>query len=76
MIINGKIELTQDNDSCQKDGYQTLKIEIDDAGGGPFLRLKTGGSGWSFNHPDDLHRVIRDLYGFARATSKKHKGRK
>lgn len=47
----------QDADSCD-DQPQTLTVEVDDAGGGPYLVLKT--QRWAID-PDDIPRFVRML---------------
>jgi hypothetical protein len=51
MFVSGKLSLSQENDSCQDEGEQFLHVEVNDAGGGPFIRIKTGNLGWSMNSP-------------------------
>lgn len=60
------IEYTQDLDTCQSesefpDGCQILTITTDDGGGGKFIRLKTGDSGWSFDNIETLVELLNDF---------------
>lgn len=52
------ITLTQEPDSCGPDATQVLEIITDDAGGGPFLVLKT--ERWALDR-DDID-ALRDLF--------------
>ncbi len=68
MFVTGKIEVFQDPDSCQSDDDavpQEMTVEIDDAGGGPFLRLHTGKKGWSINDISDLKPFLEPIMKMA-----------
>lgn len=67
-IYSCKIEYNQQLDSCQSendhpDCCQRLICEIDDAGGGKFLRFYTGEAGWSldFDHLNELIEIFKDF---------------
>ena len=55
------IETSQESDSCDSEDFQDLTVEFDDAGGGFFLRLKTGKNGWSFDNINDISKTINDI---------------
>lgn len=63
MYVDGKIGLQQDCDSCQESDPegQVLWVEIHDAGDGPFLRIKTGKNGWSFNNPVVMYTILNRI---------------
>ena len=48
-VVVGSITLVQEPDSCQDSDseYQKLTIEVDNAGGGNFVRVKT--NNWAFD---------------------------
>lgn len=60
-MVTGKIEFTQDDDSCvkTKNEYQKLIVHIDDAGGGPFLAIQT--TRWSINSKEELKLLLSKL---------------
>lgn len=67
-IYSCKIEYVQQLDACQDeeqypDCTQRLICEIDDAGGGNFLRFRTGDAGWSvdFNNLNELIEIFKDF---------------
>lgn len=59
-------EYIQNLDCCQSESdypedCQTLFIETDDGGGGKFLRIKTGESGWSLDSVEDFVKILNDF---------------
>ena len=59
--ILDKINYKQRADNCQKNEYdQTLSIELDDAGGGYFIRIITGENGWSIDE-EEIDKIARHL---------------
>lgn len=58
------VEYTQPGDCCEdEDNYQTLRIETEDGGGGPFLRLSiVGCDHFSVDGIDTLKDIINDFY--------------
>lgn len=60
------IEYVQDLDCCQSeheypDCCQTLTVTTDDGGGGKFLRIYTGSTGWSISNIDELVDLLNDF---------------
>lgn len=60
------IEYIQDLDCCQSktdysEDYQCLTVTTDDGGGGKFLRIHTGNSGWSISDIDELITLLTDF---------------
>ena len=62
--VEGTLTLSQEKDCCDMRGgdefCQTLKVELCDGGGGPFVRLSS--TGWGFS-PGEDKRLIRFLKG-------------
>lgn len=60
------VKYVQDLDCCQSEedypeGIQILTITTDDGGGGKFIRLKTGESGWSLDSIEDIIKILSDF---------------
>ena len=65
-IYKVKITYCQELDCCQSakdysEELQYLTLESDDGGGGKFIRMKVGDSGWSFSTIKDLEEVLADF---------------
>ena len=64
-VVIDSITLKQEPDSCQDPDseYQTLTIEVDNAGGGNFVRVKT--NNWSFDNTEikPFIKLFKSLMG-------------
>lgn len=64
-VSNVIVEYQQEGDCMESDAFQALTLETCDGGGGPFIRIKTGGDGlspyWSINNADELVKIINDF---------------
>lgn len=63
-IFQASVTFVQDSDSGDPGEFrsQELRIEIDDAGGGPYFVIST--ERWAFDRPDDIMqclKVVSDL---------------
>lgn len=60
------VKYVQDLDCCQSEkdypeGIQILTVTTDDGGGGKFIRLHTGESGWSLDSIEDIIKILSDF---------------
>ena len=70
MLIE-KLNIRQPADSCQEfDEDQTATVELDNAGGGYFVRIKT--DNWSVA-PEDIDGLARKLKALIRLADKSDK---
>ena len=57
-LYSATFTFTQEGDSCDTDD-QTLTVEVDDAGGGKFFRIKT--KKWSINEISELTAILEQV---------------
>ena len=60
------VKYVQDLDCCQSErdypeGIQILTVTTDDGGGGKFIGLNTGESGWSLDSIEDIIKILSDF---------------
>lgn len=64
-VSNVIVEYQQEGDCMEPDAFQVLTLETCDGGGGPFIRIRIGGDGyspyWSINDVDELVKIINDF---------------
>lgn len=56
------VEYTQEGDCCEdRDNIQVLRLETEDGGGGPFIRISTPEGHWSVSNYEDLKEIFDDF---------------
>jgi len=64
-LIAARLTYEQDPDGDDPGGVQELRVEVTDAGAGPYLVIRT--RRWAFDSPEQLVAVLEDAVRLARA---------